>query len=829
MNRWYKNPVVWFGFFLLGLLVSMTLVFNHVATIIEGKQTEVLTMHQEHASLIIEEQFESIAMLLQTLSEQIILSEDDTDLYELFYKIDQANDFIASVYLGKPDKTMVNSTGFVPPPSFDLTTRLWYTGALSKEGVSYTDAFINATQDRVIVVVSSAVYQGEELLGVIAADIDIRSITLFLQETAIGETGFAILYDQNNHLIAYPSLNPETITLDPVNAYEPALLALGGSGFDKDFSIQGTRGALSYSTVLGSRYTLGVFMPRSEYSANFRSLFYAFLVITLLTALSGLLLVMFYQKQFQRPLENLITDIEKIDLETSPQYRLPNKRKGYGSIRNALNRGLDLSASYVKQRNLSQHQLVMENQRVRLLMESTADIIFEINTQKIFVSIFGKGLEIFHLKPEDIIGKNVNEIFGDVGKARDQAYTKALQGERLIYDWTYQSQGEMHYFESSISPMYDENDHIIGAVGVSRNITDAMKRQLEIQYMNEHDFLTGVYNRRFFVESLERNDNPKSYPLGILMIDVNGLKIFNDAYGHEVGDLVLKKVAKQIQELLTKKDILARIGGDEFALLITNTSNEELQILKETIQAVLLQVEVANIPLSVAIGYCLKTDPEMDFEEIIKVSENMMYRNKITDGKSIRNSAIKAILKTLTDKYQEEKVHSTRVSHLCKQMGEALQIRSDDLKELELAGLFHDIGKISIPDAILDKPGKLTKEEYEIIKNHTENGYHILRAADEYSNLAEFALSHHEHWNGQGYPRGLKGEEIPLFSRIICIADAFEAMTSDRVYRKKRSAEEAAQEIIRYAGTQFDPTLAKIFIEQVLHLPFVLTQDSKSQ
>ena len=827
MTPWFKNPVVWFGFFLLGLLFSMTLVFNHVATMMEVKQTEVLTMHQEQASLIIEEQFQSIAVLLQTLSKQIVISENANDLYDLFYEIDQANDFIASVYFGKPDKTMINSTGFVPPPTFDLTTRLWYTGALSSDGVSYTDAFINATQDRVIVVVSYAVYDEEQLLGVIAADIDIRSITLFLQEMPIGESGFAFLYDQNNHLIAYPSLNPETITLDPVDQYEPNLMAISGSGFYESFSIQGQRGALSHTTILATRYTLGVFMPLSEYSANFRSLFYAFLVITLITALSGTILMVFYQKQFQHPLKNLISDIEKIDLETNPNYRLPNKGIGYNSIRKALNRGLELSASYVEERNLSQHQLIMENQRVRLLMESTSDIIFEINTQKIFVSIFGKGLEIFKLKPEDIIGKNVNEIFGDVGKARDRSYTRVLQGEHLIYDWTYVTKNEKYYFESSISPMYDENNRIVGAVGVSRNITEPMKRQLEIQYMNEHDFLTGVYNRRFFVESLERNDNLDSYPLGILMIDVNGLKIFNDAYGHEVGDLVLKEVAKQIQSHLTKKDVLARIGGDEFAILITNTSTEELQHTKETIQALLLQVEVANIPLSVAIGFCLKTDLDMDFEEVIKVSENMMYRNKITEGKSIRNSAIKAILKTLTDKYQEEKVHSTRVSQLCKLLGVALEIRSDDLKELELAGLFHDIGKISIPDAILDKPGKLTKEEYEIIKNHTENGYHILRAADEYSNLAEFALSHHEHWNGLGYPRGLKGEEIPLFSRIICIVDAFEAMTSDRVYRKKRSTEEAAQEIIRYAGTQFDPTLAKVFVEQVLNLPFVLAQDSE--
>jgi putative nucleotidyltransferase with HDIG domain len=193
-----------------------------------------------------------------------------------------------------------------------------------------------------------------------------------------------------------------------------------------------------------------------------------------------------------------------------------------------------------------------------------------------------------------------------------------------------------------------------------------------------------------------------------------------------------------------------------------------------------------------------------------------MYRNKVTEGRSIRNKSIVAILKTLTDKFEEEEKHSKGVSELCRKMGEALNIKSDDLKELEIAGLYHDIGKIAIPDKILRKPGKLTKEEFSIVKTHTDNGYNILRAADEYSNLAEYALSHHENWDGSGYPRGLKGKEIPLYSRIIRIADAYEAMTSDRVYRKALDEDISVEEILKGSGSQFDPKLVKVFIEKVL-------------
>ncbi len=172
-------------------------------------------------------------------------------------------------------------------------------------------------------------------------------------------------------------------------------------------------------------------------------------------------------------------------------------------------------------------------------------------------------------------------------------------------------------------------------------------------------------------------------------------------------------------------------------------------------------------------------------------------------------------MQALTDKYKEEKLHSERVSRLCRKMGEALKLSEENIKELELAGLVHDIGKIAIPDAILYKPMKLNPEEFNILKNHTEVGYQILKEADEYSRLADYAKYHHERMDGLGYPSGLKGECIPYFARIICIADAFEAMTANRPYRRAQSTEFAINELRRYAGIQFDAKLVDTFIHEV--------------
>jgi len=307
--------------------------------------------------------------------------------------------------------------------------------------------------------------------------------------------------------------------------------------------------------------------------------------------------------------------------------------------------------------------------------------------------------------------------------------------------------------------------------------------------------------------------------LGIMMFDVNGLKIINDAYGHDIGDRALKTVAAVLYQTFGTKDVVARIGGDEFAVLLPNTTLETMQGYKDALKVDIPKKPIMNVILSFATGYEMMTDSDKTLDGMLKMAENHMYRHKLSEGVSVRNRAIQAILNTLTEKYEPERIHSECVSVYCRQIGEVLQFRPDDLKELTMAGMFHDIGKISIPDAILEKPGKLTAAEYEAIKTHTEIGYQILRAADQYSDLAIHALCHHERWDGKGYPQGLKGTDIPLYSRIIGVADAFEAMTANRPYKKIMTIENAKAELIKCSGSQFDPDIVKVFIEQVLPKP----------
>ncbi|NCB41903.1 MAG: diguanylate cyclase [Clostridia bacterium] len=366
------------------------------------------------------------------------------------------------------------------------------------------------------------------------------------------------------------------------------------------------------------------------------------------------------------------------------------------------------------------------------------------------------------------------------------------------------------------TPIYNQMGEIEEVVISFIDITERKNAEQIMINLSYYDQLTGLYNRRFYEEELKRLDKERNLPIALIMLDVNGLKLTNDAFGHQAGDVLLKKIAELLKNECRSDEIISRIGGDEFVILLPKTDAETAKKLIQRISIAMNKEQIQNSLLSLSIGFAVKDSILKQFYDTFKEAEDDMYRHKLTESTSFRSKSIEVIMNSLYEKSSREMNHSKRVSYLCEQIASNLNFNEEEIRECRVAGLVHDIGKMGVSNTILDKDGKLTNEEWAEMKKHSEMGYRILSSVIEFSEIAEYVLSHQERWDGKGYPQGLKGEQIPTQSRIIAVADAFDAMTVDRTYRKNMNEVEAIQEIRKCAGTQFDPSIAKIFVEKVL-------------
>ena len=324
------------------------------------------------------------------------------------------------------------------------------------------------------------------------------------------------------------------------------------------------------------------------------------------------------------------------------------------------------------------------------------------------------------------------------------------------------------------------------------------------------DFLTGLGNRRRLMADLERLLGSGPIEGHVLaLFDLDGFKAYNDSYGHSAGDNLLCRLARRLDEVMEGRGATYRMGGDEFCILVRDADGFPHDAVARASSALTASGEGFSVACS--FGAVHLPDEAETATEALRVADQRMYAQKSRGRTSAGRQSTEVLLKVLSERDPALSTHLDDVTFLCERVGKQLEMSDEEITPLLQAASLHDIGKAAIPDSILNKPGPLDDDEWAFMHRHTLIGERILLAAPALSEAARLVRSSHERWDGDGYPDGLAGEDIPLGSRIISVCDAFDAMTSKRPYRGAIEAAAALAELRRCAGTQFDPRVVNAF------------------
>lgn len=444
-------------------------------------------------------------------------------------------------------------------------------------------------------------------------------------------------------------------------------------------------------------------------------------------------------------------------------------------------------------------------------MNAIPDIIFVLDNKGVFVDDDIKEQKGILYSKKEYIGKTIEELLpSSVAKGLRGAFEKFKESDTLEpYEYSLFELGDNSIYQLRFSRINEER-----ILAIVHDITEQKEIEKRIIKFANNDILTGIYNRNYFekyISSIDKEINQ----YGIMICDVDAMKFINDILGHLEGDKHLEHIAELLKNNIPEDSLLARIGGDEFTVIVKNISNDEMKEIKKNIINELNNHTVNNsfIDAKLSIGYAVKQSSDDNVRKLFKEADQAMYLEKLSHRYTYKTGDISLLVKMLKERNIETVEHTQGLDEYCVAVAKKLNSKESLIKRLSLLAKFHDIGIIGISDNILLKLGKLTKGEYEEMKKHTEIGYRIAKSITEIEHIADLIYRHHEYYNGEGYPFKLKGEEIPLECRILSVVDAYDAMTSDRPYRREISKEDAIEELIRFKSIQFDPEIVDVFLE----------------
>ncbi len=825
IRKFYGVGIVLVVLIALGMTLQMVY-FNRV---LEKEMVRILNVEGEHVEFSVNAYFSEYEQIVESVAFLVETSEGAAPLLPFMEELLESHPFFSSVYYATEENEMVNGSAWVPPPTFDARVRPWYVKAKAEGALIYTDAFLNASRENWILTIAKPVYYNEDkLMGVVGGDVDISDLLEIIVDIKPSENGLVFIVDEENRVLAHPMLDTSGESEPPMISDIVQFTNFENATVYKS-KMLGRRGYMSDRLLPHSNLRAYVFIPESDTVNYYEQLGLIGGIAVLILILITVVFAYRMTHLIFKPVLAISKEVKAIPVDNLLGYRLEQTEgEIYGDLKETINALIQkseqsaeaLQASNSRLEEMLAHltavekdlranheRLVQSEMRNAAIVNALPDILFRLDYSCRFIDCQVGDERRLIAEKSYFIGKRFDEVLPmEVAKLGEQALKKVKEGGALeTFEYALVFPTGKYYFEMRMVPSV--NNEVLAIV---RDITHQKEHQQRITYLSYHDQLTGLYNRRYYEEILESIHDEAALPISVLMMDVNGLKLTNDAFGHVKGDLLLKSFAKILTTICRPTDIIARVGGDEFVVLLKKTPKSEALKVSNHIYDAIGQMKHDLIVLSASIGVATLDHEEQMMEFVLREAEDLMYAKKVYESQKMRNETIALILKTIDTKAAYEKVHRIRMHAFAERLATFFGLSRQEEEDLEQAILLHDVGKIAISEAVLYKDTALTPLEFKEIMKHPEIGYQLLKSTDAYAPIAEIVLSHHEWWDGTGYPRNLSGNKIPLLSRIISVLEALESMTSERPYKPALTFEEAAVELSKGEGSQFDPYVVGI-------------------
>ncbi len=734
---------------------------------------------------------------------------------------------------------------------FDPRTRDWYRAAKNLGKTVFSPVYRHFIMADLAVSAAAPVRESSgKLRGVLGAHVTLSRINSSLEEIAGEGNGTAAIVERKTGALIGNSLGMANFEIRPDGTFRRLTLADGKNAvLQQAMKIHETAGEKIVRVSDGQdRYIVHfneyrregidwiilLALPESTFTAGiFRNMRFSLLLAVLAVTLAAILCAK-AANVLMRPMEDLVLTAERLssgDLSRRAEVR---RNDEIGLVATALNAMAErLQALFsslediVKERTAElgerNRELAHNREHLELILDSAAEGIYGIDRDGSCTFANASCLRMLGFgRFEDLAGRNMHFLIHyayrngrlmELEECKIHATLRTGRGFHVDDEVFWTSGGTPLDVAYSSFPQF-RNGEIVGAVITFTDNTERRKSQAHINYLTYHDSLTGLYNRAYFEEELKRLNREENLPLTIIFGDLNGLKLTNDVFGHAAGDELLKKAAEALRKSCREGDIISRVGGDEFTIILPRTTADTAEKIIVRIREEFSKVRVNAIKASIAVGCAVKAVPGGPAEETVKDAEEAMYKQKSLNRKAVGSEMIGTIMETLHEKSPKEKKHSENMSRMCREIGRSMKMSETEIRKLTEAGYLHDIGKIILGEDILDKGNELQPMDQYLdreMAQHPVAGFRILNLFEDTMDLAEEILSHHENWDGSGYPRGIGGEEIPQMARILRAGEVFDDFM-ESLEEGRMTGEEVLEQLGKLRGTVLDPAIADILL-----------------